>query len=259
MEENTGAAMGRTVKLEIQNSICNLRFLCGVLLIFCAEYIAEREHLQFLLEVGFSTEGPGWYAAFLYCTSSTNGLLFVPLMAPFAAGADAETEAESRFLLFSALRTGKKRYLFGKAMALAASGGLMAVLSMGLFLILGIAGFSQVVFSNYGEVAIGMILFETVLHLVRGFLNGAFWALLGGTSAVVTKNRYMACTIPFVLYYVLTVFQERYYRKLGFLNPRYWASPVYYSNLVCIGILLVLSLLMAALFVIVMKRRMEHA
>lgn len=251
--------MGRTVKLEIKNSICNSRFLYGVLLIFCITCIVEREHLRYLLEGGFSAEGPGWYVAFLYCTTSTNGLLFVPLMSPFAAGADTEMEAESRFLLFSVLRTGKKRYLFGKVMALAVSGGLMAVISMGLFLILGIVGFSRVVFLNYGGVTIGQVMFQTALHLVRGFLNGAFWALLGGTSAIVTRNRYMAYTVSFVLYYVLMVFQERYYRKLGFLNPRYWAVPVYYSNSVCIGILVLLSLFIATLFVMVTKRRIEHA
>lgn len=252
------AKMKRIVKLEMKNSIRNLRFLCGVLVLFCAACIAERGHLQYLLECRQSTEGPGWYTAFLFCTTGAEGLLFVPLMAPFAAGADAQTELESRYFLFSSVRAGKRPYLFGKAAALCFSGGLMQALAMTLLLLMSLAGFRQVEFFNYGEVSLWSFIPKTGMHLLRGFLNGALWALTGGFAAVVTKNRYMACTVPFVLYYVLSVFQERYYRKLPFLNPRYWAAPVYYGNVFCIAVLLALLAVMAVLFIFLMKRRLEH-
>lgn len=251
--------MWRTAKIEIKNSICNLRFLYGILVIFCATWIGESEHLRFLLDAGTTTEGPGWYTAFLFCVTSTNGLLFVPLMTPFAAGADAQTELESRYYLFSFSRTGKRRYLIGKAAALFFSGGLMVGISMIFFLLFGAAGFRQVSFLNDGEISLGVFVWEMILHVMRGFFNGAFWALTGGFASVITKNRYMACTVPFVLYYVLSVFQERYYRNLPFLNPRYWATTVYYSNPICIGILLALCFIVTIFFVILMKRRVEHA
>lgn len=80
---------------------------------------------------------------------------------------------------------------------------------------------------------------RTAVSFLRLFLNGAFWALIGGTSAVITKNRYMSYAVPFILYYVLTVFQERYYQKAFFLSPRYWAASIYYNDIFCIAILAV--------------------
>src|SRR5699024_12725668 len=50
--------------------------------------------------------------------------------------------------------------------------------------------------------------------------NGALWALAGSTAAVLTRNHYLGYAVPFILYYVLTVFQERYYDKFYILSPR---------------------------------------
>ena len=73
-----------------------------------------------------------------------------------------------------------------------------------------------------------------------GFLNGAFWALAGSAAAVLTRNHYLGYAVPFILYYVLTVFQERYYAKLYALSPRQWAYPSYFGAGFCAGILILL-------------------
>lgn len=81
----------------------------------------------------------------------------------------------------------------------------------------------------------------------------------GGTSAVITKNRYMSYAVPFILYYVLTVFQERYYQKAFFLSPRYWAASIYYNDIFCIAILAVGSFLTALIFMCAIERRLRYA
>ena len=81
-----------------------------------------------------------------------------------------------------------------------------------------------------GNYEMAVLVGRTAVSFLRLFLNGAFWALIGGTSAVITKNRYMSYAVPFILYYVLTVFQERYYQKAFFLSPRYDMYPFYWTS-----------------------------
>lgn len=93
------------------------------------------------------------------------------------------------------------------------------------------------------------------MDFIRLFLNGALWSLCGSLTAVLTKNKYLSCAVPFILYYVLTVFQERYYRNYFFLSPKQWASPAYYGNGFCLlALLLISSLLALALRKCVVRR-----
>ena len=91
---------------------------------------------------------------------------------------------------------------------------------------------------------------------ICGFLNGALWALTGSAVSVLTRNHYLGYAGPFVLYYVLTVFQERYYERIYFLSPRQWAYPSYYSPGVCVVILLILGAAVSLLLVKVIGRRL---
>lgn len=61
------------------------------------------------------------------------------------------------------------------------------------------------------------------------------------------------------IYYVLTVFQERYYQKAFFLSPRYWAASIYYNDIFCIAILAVGSFLTALIFMCAIERRLRYA
>lgn len=185
--------------------------------------------------------------------------MFIPIAAPFAAGGNAELELRSRFSLFYCSRTGKKSYIWGKTFGAAVSGGLMVCLAMLLVLGATVLWVRKVPLMEGAEVHVSKMVLAMILSLIRGFLNGAFWAVAGSLSAVITRNRYLAYAVPFILYYVLTIFQERYYQKLFFLSPRYWAAPVYYSNFFCIGILLVCTLAAAFLLMWAMKRRLDHA
>ena len=89
-----------------------------------------------------------------------------------------------------------------------------------------------------------------------GFLNGAFWALAGSAAAVLTRNHYLGYAVPFILYYVLTVFQERYYDKYYILSPRQWAYPSYFGAGVCVGMLIFLIAAAALLLMKLTERRL---
>lgn len=251
--------MRHVLAADIKNNIRSVRFILGILLIVSAALISEHEMLQKIINLGGSAEGPGWFVAYSYCMYSVNMLLFAPIAVAFAGGENAETELHSRFFLFSYIRSGKKQYLIGKAAGLLVSGGLTVLFAMVFLLVICILRFGQyppLLDGNYG---IAVLAGRTAVSFLRLFLNGAFWALVGGSAAVITKNRYMSYAVPFILYYVLTVFQERYYQKAFFLSPRYWAVPVYYNDMFCISVLAVGTFLTALIFMREIERRLRYA
>lgn len=250
--------MRNVLATDIKNNIRSIRFILGIFLIVSATLMSEHEMLQKIINAGGSAEGPGWFVAYTYCMNSVNMLLFVPIAVAFAGGENTEAELHSRFFLFSYIRSGRKQYLVGKAAGLLVSGGLTAFLAMVFLLVICILRFGQYPSLIDGNYEMAVLVGRTAVSFLRLFLNGAFWALIGGTSAVITKNRYMSYAVPFILYYVLTVFQERYYQKAFFLSPRYWAASIYYNDIFCIAILAVGSFLTALIFMCAIERRLRY-
>lgn len=247
--------MKSAVTSEIKYSIYNTKFICGVLLLFLAAVIAGNPYVNQLLDIG-SAEGSGWYASFRYSMSADKFLLLVPIAAPFAAAANAETEFGSRFSIFCRSRIGKKNYLAGKVLGTAVSGGLMVMIASAAAAVFSFARLHRIPGSM--EMSGGKLALDLLLCLLIGFLNGALWAMTGSCAAVMAKNRYLAFAAPFVLYYVLSEFQNRYYRTLFVLSPKYWAAPIYYSPFICIMLLLLMCTVVGAVFVLVMRRRLAH-
>lgn len=154
-------------------------------------------------------------------------LMVIPLVSSLAYGAAFSDELKYRFAMSGLVRTSWRRYLGSKVLVTALSGGLMVLI--GLLLILGgitlafLPGQEQWIPSGK---SVFLYFADLAGRMVFLCLSGSLWALLGGFSAAVMKNKYMAYTTPFILYYVLDTFQKRYYPTLDILNPREWASPV---------------------------------
>lgn len=242
------------IMTEIRASVFQLRFLTGTILLVMIFLAKAFPYRAWLVESGGSLEGTPWIAVFLYSISSDTALLFLPLTVPLAAAGKAQEELKSRYVLFLTARAGKKRYLAGKIYGAALSGGTMVIAAMVILIAIMIPWCA-----NIPDLSASMAM-QSVKSLFPGmacgFLNGAFWALSGSAAAVITRNSYLGYALPFILYYVLTVFQERYYRNLFFLSPRQWAYPSRYGAGVCAGILLVLGAAAALLLGKVMERRL---
>lgn len=193
--------------------------------------------------------------------SSEAMALTLPILCALPYTASFIDDVKSGFIKEYLPRTTVSRYIAGKAMACAVSGGL--VLALGIFIAYGFAALlflpmeafppADAETPNYfGN------LMETALMF---FASGAFWSLVGLTFATLTNSKYMAYASPFVLFYVLIILYERYFDKLFVLYPREWLNPSSRWMFGKIGVavlLLEFGALMALGFAYAAKRRLER-
>lgn len=233
-----------TIRVQFLYSIS---LMTVVFLIACIPYIEQ------LLADGYCMEGEGYLGAYLFAMMSEKSMLFVPIAASLAAGNELEEEMRSRYVLFSCIRTTKIKYLVGKTVSTAVRGG-MAILSAALLLLVVLYVWvgKITILEGYCEMITAAIVPGSLL---RCFLNGALWSLVGNCMAIITKNRYMQYAAPFILYYVLSVFQERYYPQLLILSPKQWAVLTAYHNDMGVGILFLLVLFISMFLMVGMERR----
>lgn len=246
---------------EVKNVFSNAFFWVGIAVLTAAFYMSGQSYMLQLAELFDGYEGEGgalWIEVFQYCVTTKNGMIFVPICAPLAAGSCAEMELQSRYALFYCCRIGKRNYYRKKLIECALPGGLMVSCSEMLVLILAFARFYKLSSPSIKS-GIGGMLAAILLSLAEGFLNGALWAGIGGAVAILARNKYIAYAIPFVMFYVLTIFQERYYRSLFFLSPKCWADPGYYGDIFCVVVLFGMCVICSGCFMAAVKRRLDHA
>ena len=113
-----------------------------------------------------------------------------------------------------------------------------AALAMGLGLIIGYisltlvmgpidAAWRTLTQQMYGGDASDLFLIGTidpVSHIIPYALSAMLWSLVGMMMSIVTMNRYMAYASPFILYYVLVIMAERYFRTVYVLNPQNYVT-----------------------------------
>jgi drug/metabolite transporter (DMT)-like permease len=101
---------------------------------------------------------------------------------------------------------------------------------------------------TYGSYFLGAFLI-----LLAGFL----WALVGGVAASALKNRYMAYAVPFIIYYVLSSFQTRYFQTAYMFNPREWIYPGHLELETAVICALLAVAAAGIAYYLVMKRRLR--
>lgn len=158
-------------------------------------------------------------------------------------------------------RSGIKSYIWSKLAACAISGG--SVLVLGVLLAYGLASAVMMPLETAPGGGMSQTLPLTLLsvEVARYFLSGALWSLSGFTLTSITKSRYMAFASPFVLYYLLVIFYERYFNTLYWLYPIEWLNPTHYWILGDWGLILLLLILAAAIgtgFTLYARRNLRH-
>ncbi len=161
----------------------------------------------------------GYHRELLLKALGSDIILFaVPILAAIPYTTAFTDDVKSGYLKPYLTRTSVTRYILGKGIGAAVSGGLALVLgivtALGLFFLV----FSP--FEVYGEYAVPSLLPEIRLRLLLFFLSGALWASVGLLASSLTQNVYLAYAAPFIFYYVLIILQERYFRTTFMLNPK---------------------------------------
>ena len=205
---------------------------------------------------------PGFHSDLIMGALSSEAMaLALPILAALPYTASFVDDVKSGFIKEYLPRTTVPRYIAGKAVGCAVSGGL--ALALGIFIAYGFAALMFLPMEAYpkaGETVLNYFgnLMETALMF---FASGAFWSLTGMTFAALTDSKYMAYASPFVLFYLLIILYERYFDKLFVLYPREWLnpSPRWVFGKIGVAVLLIeFSLLMALAFAYAAKRRLER-
>lgn len=231
-------------RIELRYDLGNRRFCLAVLALCVILLSVSYPYRNHLIASGGSAEGKAWLCTFTYAITSEKSLLFFPLLVPMAVAADIQEELHSRYALFLVNRVGKRNYIWMKCLGAALTGGTVAVLATVIATVIFVIVCRNIPTLNTLQGMSGVVSI-TVSGFLRIFLNGALWSLCGTLAAILTRNKYLSCAVPFILYYVLTVFQERYYSDYFFLSPKQWVSPAYYGNGFCFLALLLISSLLA--------------
>jgi ABC-type transport system involved in multi-copper enzyme maturation permease subunit len=161
----------------------------------------------------------GYHRELLLNALGSDIILFaVPILAAIPYTTAFTDDVKSGYLKPYLTRTSVTRYILGKGIGAAVSGGLALVLG-----ILTALGIFMLVFSPmevYGEYAVESKIPDIVLRCFLFFLSGAMWASVGLLCSSLTQNVYLAYAAPFIFYYVLIILQERYFRTTFMLNPK---------------------------------------
>ena len=205
---------------------------------------------------------PGFHSDLIMGALSSEAMaLALPILSALPYTASFIDDVKSGFIKEYLPRTTVPRYIAGKAVGCAVSGGL--ALALGIFIAYGFAALMFLPMEAYpkaGETVPNYFgsLVETVLMF---FASGAFWSLTGMTFAALTDSKYMAYASPFVLFYLLIILYERYFDKLFVLYPRERLSPSsrWVFGKIGVAVLLIeFSLLMALAFAYAAKRRLDR-
>lgn len=126
----------------------------------------------------------------------------VPVLATFPYATAWLSEYQSGYIKSYLPRTSVTSYICGKFFACGISGGLGEM-------------FGCLLYMKFVEE-------KAAIPLVLIFSSGMFWALLSATLAALSNSRYIAYGGSFVIYYILVILHERYFRKLYCLYPYEW-------------------------------------
>ena len=212
--------MSHTLTASLKQALLSLGFLIAFTGVVVVLLLAAFEDM---LSAFRSAEllSPGFHSDLIMGALSSDAMaLALPILAALPYTASFIDDVKSGFIKEYLPRTTVPRYIAGKAVGCAVSGGL--TLALGIFIAYGFAALMFLPMETYpkaGETVPNYFgnLMETALMF---FASGAFWSLTGMTFAALTDSKYMAYASPFVLFYLLIILYERYFDKLFVLYPR---------------------------------------
>ncbi len=209
----------RHIWADVKRAVFSRSFLLAALGMALCLAIGGFQDLYRLFRMDWPEALYGYHEElFLRCLEGELVLFAVPILSAVPYTSAFVEDVKSGYLKPYLTRTTVDRYVWGKSLGAALSGGLALAAGMALALFLFWLLCAPV--EVYGEWAVPSKLPEIGLRLILFFLSGALWATVGLLFSGLTQNVYLAYASPFILYYVLIILQERYFRDAFMLNPQ---------------------------------------
>lgn len=198
--------------------------------------------------------GENYHASILLEAMKSNLMVMgIPVLAALPCTTNFVEEMNSGYVKFYLLRTKRKSYVLGKALAAGLGGGLSlmggAMLNYGIY---------WLIFAPRQAYAQASMWAEFLKRLTYLGLLGGICGILGALLAAWLMSNYMGYIGPFVIYYFLIMLKERYFTEQYGFYPKEWLAPEHdWGNdnwgLVCFLLLLVFFFMMGC--VITMEKR----
>jgi len=221
-----------------------------------AAFIGGFSHINSLLYSGGTESFGELYLQAMYVAIHSDTLLLVmPVLCALPFAASFAEDFQSRFLRAYLPRAGTRTYLASKTAATALSGGLSLFVGMTIVLLICIA-----IFPSYGFAEEGVKIYTWGTFFLTSFLvtlGALLWSLVGGMAAAVLRNRYMAYAVPFIIFYVLSSFQPRFYRTAYAFNPQEWIKPAHLEFPIALACSFIALAGACIAYYFVMKRRLR--
>jgi hypothetical protein len=248
-----------TVKTDIKRAVCSLPFLVSVAIMILIIMFGAGKDMIFPkaenIKYGLF---PFYYMEIAFkALRSDIVLIVVPIICTLPYTAAFLDEYTSGYIKIYIMKTHKEDYVRGKVLATAISGGLTMAVSVCIVTIIAALIYRPMEVASEEAVSpiLNLIIKTTVL-----FLSGCLWSSVGMLLANVSLSKYMAYASPFVIYYVLVILAERYFRSVYVINPKEWLVQENFWPGGDWGVMLLLILLTVPVMLIsgnVIRRKIE--
>ena len=194
--------------------------------------------------------------------SSQIVLLVFPFLCVLPYASAFTDDFNSGFLEFYLPRAGRKSYLFSRVSTTAFSAGIAMTSGFLIIFLIDMVAFPATDIAVYSAGTEASFLLKSSDYLLRMplvFINACIWSLTAGMIAAVTFNKYLGYAFPFIIYYVLSSFQGKYFQDYYLLNPQEWLRPYHIDLFAAYICAAVIFLLVFILYYFTMKRRLRGA
>lgn len=199
---------------EFARSVFNKAFFiaflvgCGVLVMGSGFDKMPKELMQ-----NFHAE------ALLKAIMSDGFIMVLPIMAALPYTSAYVDDMRTGYYKLYMIRTRRAKYAINKVVCAGVSGGLVVALSIVAVYVVYVLVFGPMEQAVKGSLPMTSKILEKAL---LSFFVGMFFSVVGATLAAVTLSKYMAYASPFIMYYLLIILHERYFKTCFIIYPKEW-------------------------------------
>lgn len=214
-----------TTSSDIKRAIASKGFLFGTLGMVLVIALSSLEAIITLTRFAHPLQS-GYHAQFIMDALASDWFtLALPILCALPFTSAFVDDIKSGYIKPYLHRTTIHEYIKGKLTACAISGGLVLFAGAVLCYALAALIFTPMELALTEDQLAQLWFAQLLLKAATLFFSGAFWSLVGFTFAALTMSKYMAYASPFIIYYVLIILNERYFKDLYVLYPKEWLFP----------------------------------